>query len=95
MSIKVKVLVIHNFLGVQGQPCPVPAAGEDLLPPVQRGQLLLEEHNLHCLVVVLYPLAVARIDQVTSWAVPLSLISQMWVLRMVSPLYLLWLKDFV
>ena len=43
MSIKVKVLVIHNFLGVQGQPCPVPAAGEDLLPPVQRGQLLLEE----------------------------------------------------
>ena len=43
MSIKVRVLVIHNFLGVQGQPCPVPAAGEDLLPPVQRGQLLLEE----------------------------------------------------
>ena len=45
MSIKVKVLVIHNFLGVQGQPCTVPAAGEDLLPPVQRGQLLLEEDD--------------------------------------------------
>ena len=43
ISMKVKVLVIHNFLGVQGQHCSVLAAGEDLLPPVQRGQLLLEE----------------------------------------------------
>ena len=41
------------------------------------------KHNLHCLVVVLYPLAVARMDQVTSWAMPLSFSSQMCALKVV------------
>ena len=34
-------------------------------------------------VVVLYPLAVARMDQVTSWAMPLSFSSQMCALKVV------------
>ena len=41
------------------------------------------KHNLHCFVVVLYPLAVARMDQVISWAIPLSLSSQICALRVV------------
>ena len=41
------------------------------------------KHNLHCFVVVLYPLAVARMDQVTSWAMPLSFSSQMYALKVV------------
>ena len=48
-------------------------------------------HSLHCFVVVLYPLAVAKIDQVNSWGIPLSLSSHMWVLRAV-PFCSLWLK---
>ena len=42
---KSKSLIIHNFFRVQGQPCSVSAAWEDLLPPVQRGQLLFEEDD--------------------------------------------------
>ena len=41
------------------------------------------EHNLHCFVVVPYPLAVAKMDQVTSWAMPLSFSSQMYALKVV------------
>ena len=41
------------------------------------------KHNLHCLVVVLYPLAVARMDQVILWAIPLSLSSQICALKVV------------
>ena len=48
---------------------------------------------MHCLVTGVKGLPLSRILHEMVYVEPLSLMAQMWVLRMVSPLYLKCLKD--